>query len=157
MSMTHGRPRRWAAALVAVVAATTLVVAGTPGAASASGTRIVTGTTTCTSGIVPYGFQVNLGSGWTYADSSYQINNYTKVWTKVIPSTATSIALDSGCYVNWLEYNGYVSYPYGTWAGYSYSLTPGTSTVNSTWSCSRHPVNPGPYVRTCSLTAISYG
>jgi hypothetical protein len=156
--MTHGRPRRWAAALVALTMATTLVVLGTPGAASADGTRTITGTTTCTSGIIPYGFQVNYGTGWTGADSSYISNYYTKVWTKVIPSSATSIALDSGCYVNWQEYYGYVYYPYGTWVGYTYSLTPGTSTVNTTWSCSRNPVYPGPPVeRSCSLTAISYG
>jgi hypothetical protein len=149
--MTIGRLRRRALAFGLLVAVATAVTAAPPPAA-ADGTRIVNGATTCASGSVSYGFSVNLGSGWTYADSSYQSDSRTKVWTKVIPSSATSIALDSFCYYADPDF-----FPYGTWNGYTYSLVPGTSTVNSSWVCDRHPVYPGPFIRTCSLTAISYG
>lgn len=149
--MTIGRLRRRAFAVGMLVAIATTVTA-MPQPASADGTRTINGTTTCAIGGPSYGFQVNLGSGWTYADSSYQSDSRTKVWTKVIPSSATSVALDSFCYYADPDF-----YPYGTWTGWTYSLTPGTSTVNSTWVCDRHPVYPGPFVRTCALTAISYG
>jgi hypothetical protein len=156
-SMTMARLRRAAAGLSALVVTAALTVTATPQPAAADGTRTITGTTSCFTGIVPFGFSVNYGSGWTYADSSYQIpGTQIKVWTKVIPSTATSIALDTFCYYSWSEYNGTASWPYGTWIGYTYSLTPGTSTVNSRWYCNRYPVNPGPFVRTGSLDTISY-
>lgn len=148
--------RRASAALSALVVTVALAVTATAQPAAAFSTRTITGTTRCLTGIVPFGFSVNYGSGWTPADSSYQIpGTQTKVWTKVIPSSATTIALDSFCYYNWSEYNGYAFWPYGTWTGYTASLTPGTSTLNSTWYCDRYPVNPGPWVRTCSLSAIS--
>lgn len=132
----------------------------TPQPASADGTRTLVATTTCRSGIVPFGFQLNWGSGWTsdFPGSSYQIpGTQTKVLTATIPGAATSIALDTFCYANRDEYYGRVSYPYGTWIGYTSGLTPGASRVSSTWSCDRYPVYPGPWVRTCSLAAISYG
>jgi len=150
--MITGRLRRRAIAYGMLTAVATMAVAAaTPQPASADGTRTVNGATTCASGGLPYGFQVDLGAGWTYADSSYQSDSRTKVWTKVIPSSATSIALDSFCY-----YANPDFFPYGTWTGWTYSLTPGTSTVNSSWVCDRHPVYPGPFIRTCALTGISY-
>ncbi|HEX6470667.1 MAG TPA: hypothetical protein VF069_16325 [Streptosporangiaceae bacterium] len=157
--MFAARLRRSAATLGAVGAAAALVVTGTPQLASADGTRTIVGSTTCASGIVPYGFYVDYGSGWTpYGGTSvWPAGTQTKIWTWVIPSTATSFALDTFCYANSTEYNGQVSYPYGTWEGYTYSLTPGTSTINSTWRCDRYPVYPGPWIRTCSMTSISYG
>ncbi|MEQ4305120.1 hypothetical protein ABNF97_27690 [Plantactinospora sp. B6F1] len=88
--------------------------------------------------------------------SPFSPTNPTRTWTKVIPASATSIKLDVRCYLNWSEYYGYEFYPEGSWQGSTYSLTPGTSPINSTWSCDRRPVNPGPWVRTCTLTAISY-
>jgi hypothetical protein len=155
--MTTGGLRRAAVGLITLIVTVALAAIATPQPAGANSTRTITGTTSCLTGIVPFGFSVNYGSGWTSADSSYQIpGTQTKVWTKVIPSTATAIALDSFCYYSWSEYNGLASWPYGSWAGNTASLTPGTSTVNSTWYCDRYPVNPGPWVRTCTLSTISY-
>lgn len=159
ISMITGRLRRRAGVFGSLAAAATLLATtATPQLASADTTRTVTGSTTCTSGIEPYGFQVNYGAGWTSDGTSvWPPGTKTKIWTWVIPSSATSIALDTFCYYNDLEYNGRAFYPYGTWNGYTYSLTPGTSNVTSSWSCGRYPVYPGPFVRTCSLTSISYG
>ncbi|MDG4786025.1 hypothetical protein O7626_08820 [Micromonospora sp. WMMD1102] len=81
----------------------------------------------------------------------------TRLWTKAIPASATTIALDVRCYQSWSEYYGYVFFPEGTWQGSYHSLTPGTSTVSSTWSCARQPVAPGPWIRTCNLTSMSTG
>jgi hypothetical protein len=153
-----GRLRRGVAALSGLSAAVALFVTATPQFASADATRTIIGSTTCASGIVPYGFQVNYGSGWTYdgGTSVWPAGTQTKIWTWTIPSSATGFSLDTFCYANGTEYNGQISYPYGTWQGYGASLTPGTSTINSTWRCDRYPVYPGPWVRTCSLTSISY-
>jgi hypothetical protein len=165
---TTGKLRRIAAALGLLAAATVSAVTVAAQPAAADGTRIINGTTTCTSGIVPFAPWVNLGGGpgwpgapgpgWLPADSSYQVpGTQTKVWTKVIPASTTSIALDVKCYLSMSEYYGYVTYPQGTWQNWVYSLTPGTSTINSTWSCTRQQVYPGPWIRTCARTAISYG
>jgi hypothetical protein len=149
-SMTITRLRRRALTLGVLVAVAAAATAA-PQPAIADGTRIINGTTTCANGTVSYGFSVNLGAGWEYADSSYQVDSRTKVWTKVISSSATSVALDSFCY-----YSNPDFFPYGTWNGWTYSITPGTSTINSSWTCDRHPVYPGPFIRTCAMTAISY-
>lgn len=162
-----GRLRRSAVALGLLATTTVASVTVAPSPAAADGTRIITGSTTCTSGLPPVGPYVGVngggwpgapGPGWLPVDSIYQVpGTQTRVWTKVIPASATSIALDVRCYVNWSEYYGYTTFPEGTWQGSSYGLTPGTSTVNSTWSCARQPVAPGPWVRTCAMTAVSSG
>jgi hypothetical protein len=159
MSLIASKISRGLVALGVLVAAVAMSAAVVARPAAADGTRTITGSTTCTSGIVPYGFSVNYGSGWTYegGTSIWLPGTQTKVWTWVIPSSATSFALDTFCYANSAEYNGTVMYPQGTWEGYPASLTPGTSNVTSAWSCGRYQVYPGPWVRTCSATSISYG
>lgn len=159
MSTKSTTKLRRAAVAVGLLAASAVLSVTTTGQAPAlaDATRVITGATSCASGIVPYSPYVNYGSGWVGADSSYQIpGTQTKVWTKVIPASATGIELDMFCYANWQEYNGQLFYPYGTWQGYGTSFTPGTSTITSGWLCDRFPVYPGPWVRTCTLSSISY-
>jgi hypothetical protein len=150
MSMTM---RRKALALTSVAAAALAVLVGTPQPAAATTTRTITGSTTCVSGVVPFVPNVNWGSGWVPADSSYQIpGTETKVWTATIPASANSIALDMFCY----SYK-WDTFPYGTWQGWFYNISPGTSTITSTWRCDRHSVYPGQWIRLCDLTGASYG
>lgn len=156
--MSTDRLRRRVAAFGTVIATAALFVAAAPQAASAEGTRTLIASTTCTSGIVPFGFTITLNSGTATGGSSAQIpGTQTKVLTITIPSDATTVAMDSFCYAHWGEYHGQVSYPYGTWIGYTASITPGTSTVNSTWSCSRQSYLYNQWQRSCSLTGVSYG
>jgi hypothetical protein len=160
MIAAHSRRTTLAFVSMAAMAAAMLFTAATPHRALADGTRTIHGTVTCTSGIVPFGFQFDWGSGWTPGDpsttSGYQVDAQTKAWTTVIPSSATGIALDTFCYADSGEYNNEYSWPYGAWQGNWASLTPGTSTVNTTWSCERYPYYYG-WVRECTMTAVSYG
>jgi len=65
--------------------------------------------------------------------------------------------MDAFCYPSWAAYNSPSSPgPFGQWRGYGIFITPGSSTVNSTWSCWWGQVYPGPYVRECGKTALSY-
>ncbi|MEJ3748213.1 hypothetical protein WEI85_33625 [Actinomycetes bacterium KLBMP 9797] len=167
--MATGRLRRITATLGLLAMTTVAAVAVAPPPAMADSTRIISGTTSCYGGAVPPvgpyvgvdsgGWPGAPGPGWLPVDSvsPFDRTNPTRVWTKVIPASATSIKLDVRCYVSWSEYYGYITFPEGTWQGSTYSLTPGTSTINSTWSCNRQPVAPGPWVRTCTLTAMSSG
>ena len=154
--MTTATRRRKAATLSTVFAAAALLATAAPQAAMADATRTLSVPVTCASGIVPYGLSVNNGSGWYYPNGSSYAVGGTKYFTVDIPTTATSLALDTFCYYSLQEYNGQVSYPNGTWEGYTYTITPGTSTINTTAACVREPVYPGPWVRYCSLTAITY-
>jgi hypothetical protein len=161
--------RRITATLGLLATTTVTAVAVAPSPAAADSTRIISGSTNCYgTGVPPVGPYVGVnsggwpgspGPGWLPVDSVSPFNpgTPTRVWTKVIPASATSIALDVRCYVSWSEYYGYIFFPEGTWQGSTYGLTPGTSAINTTWSCARQPVAPGPWVRTCTMTAISYG
>lgn len=167
--MASGRLRRITATLglLAMTTVAAVTVAASP--AAANSTRIINGSTDCygtpVAPVGPYlgvdggGWPGAPGPGWSTTDSVSPFNpsNPIRTWSKVIPATATSIKLDVRCYLSWSEYYGYVTSPEGTWQGYSYSLTPGTSTINSSWSCERKPVAPGPWIRTCTLTGITYG
>jgi hypothetical protein len=74
-----------------------------------------------------------------------------------IPASASSLALDTHCYLDMAEYNGGPAWPEGMWEGYTYSITPGTSTINTTASLWRGPVYPGVWVRYCTISGITYG
>ena len=65
--------------------------------------------------------------------------------------------MDAFCYQNISEYYGYEHYPYGYWIGYAARLSPGTSTVNTTWACTRRTEYPGVMIRRCDLTSVSSG
>lgn len=123
--------RRRAAAFAAAVAALLLTAAAAPSPAAADSTRTVNSYVTCSDGTMMYGFEINYGQGWTYnalGASGYIVNSGEKEVTFIIPSSATSIALDTYC--------GGQGFVEGTnWEGYTYTLTPGTSTVTANWVC----------------------
>jgi hypothetical protein len=84
-----------------LIAAPLLLIGITPQLASAdSGTRTINSYVTCADGTLIYGFAINYGTGWTYTAlgaSGYQVNSYEKEVTFIVPSTATSVALDTYC------------------------------------------------------------
>ncbi len=150
-----GLHRRANAIWVAI--ATVLLFASTASpAASADTMRTLNVALSCSSGIVPFGLSVNNGSGWYYPNGSSYAVGGTKYFTVFIPASASSFAFDTKCYYNIDEYYGYVSYPDGSWQGYTYSLTPGTSTINMTASLWRGPVNPGPWVKYGTVSSLTY-
>jgi hypothetical protein len=166
--MIGRRLRRAAGTFWAAVAAVLLLAVAVPSTASAAGTRTITGRTQCNFNL-PYGFSYSYASpsgtdwtGWlTSGISVIAIDTVSKTWSATIPATAGLFALDTHCYVDQVEFNGPFSYPYGTYVGFTAGLTPGTSTVTSTWSCYRgYPqfyYPPGGIVRTCAMTSASYG
>lgn len=143
--------RRRAVTSGALAAASLLLVGATPQLAAADGTRTINSYVTCADGTMMYGFEINYGSGWTYTAlgaSGYIVNSGEKEVTFVVPSSASSVALDTYC-----GGNGYVEN--SMWEGYTYSLTPGTSTATANWTCALYPYY-GPIIRTCQLNSISY-
>jgi hypothetical protein len=153
--ISNGSRRRVNAIRVAI--ATVALFAGIASPpASADTMRTLNVALSCSSGIVPFGLSVNNGSGWYYpSGSSYAVGG-TKYFTVSIPASASLFEFDTKCYYNIDEYYGYVFYPDGSWLGYSYSLTPGTSTINMTASLWRGPVNPGPWVKYGTVSSITY-
>lgn len=154
MFRTGSRRRRdvvWAA-----IAAILLFGGTAAPAASADTMRTLNVALSCASGSVPFGMAVNNGSGWYYPNGSSYVVGHTKYFTVFIPAAANSFAFDTMCYYNSAEYNGQVVYPDGYWEGYTYSLTPGTSTINMTASMWRGPVYPGPWVKYATVSSITY-
>jgi hypothetical protein len=153
--MTKTTVRRRTAALGSAVAALLLSAAAVPSAASADSSRTINSYVTCADGTLMYGFEINYGAGWTYTAlgaSGYQVNSYEKEVTFIVPSSASSVALDTYC-----GGNGYVEN--SSWVGYTYSLTPGTSTATANWVCSLYPYAYYGYYttyRSCNLSSISY-
>jgi hypothetical protein len=150
MALAHLRRRAVTSGTLA--AATVLLVGGTAQFAAADGTRTINSYVTCADGTMMYGFEINYGSGWTstaLGASGYVVNSGEKEVTFVVPSSAGSVALDTYC-----GGNGYVEN--STWEGYTYSLTPGTSTATATWTCNLFTYLYGQVERTCALDSISY-
>jgi hypothetical protein len=131
----------------------TLFIAGTPQTASA-GTRTMTGTIGCTSGLPPLGFIVNIGGGYLYPPAP---GASTRQYTLTIPTDTVGITIDTWCAYTANEYHYGQQWPYGTWQGYSYSVSAGTGAVTADYVCSRYPWLYGQWVRTCSRTSITYG
>ncbi len=153
--MTKTAVRRRATALGSAIAALLLSAAVVPSPASADTGRTINSYVTCADGTLMYGFAINYGAGWTYTAlgaSGYQVNSYEKEVTFIVPSTANSVALDTYC-----GGNGYVEN--SSWVGYTYSLTPGTSTATANWTCDLYQYAYYGYYttyRSCSLDSISY-
>ncbi|HZP52883.1 hypothetical protein [Actinocrinis sp.] len=154
--MTKAAVRRRAAAFGSALGALLLSAAAVPSSASADSGRAINSYVTCSDGTLMYGFAINYGSGWTYTAlgaSGYQVNSQEKEVTFIVPTTANSVALDTYC-----GGNGYVEN--SNWVGYTYSLTPGTSTATANWVCSLYQYAYYGYYttdRSCNLTSISYG
>ncbi|MEN3356998.1 MAG: hypothetical protein V7637_980 [Mycobacteriales bacterium] len=164
--MIRRRLRKTAVTFWAAVAATLFFAVAVPGTASAVPMRTITGRTTCNFNL-PYGFYISYaspsGTDWTPWISSgisvIAIDSVSKTWTTTIPTTAGLFALDTFCYADQNEYDGRVFYGTGQYIGYTARLTPGTSSIQSTWSCFRGQGGFGfnGYVHSCTMTAAAYG
>jgi hypothetical protein len=145
--MAAKRLRKRLIAIFSAIAAVALVSLAAPQSASADTMRTFNVALTCTTGL-PYGMSVDNGSGWYYPNGSSYASGTTKYFSVYIPASASSLAINTGYCDNQPQT------PY--WEGYSYSITPGTSTISANGDCRDMYVYPGPYVRYCSLTSLTY-
>jgi hypothetical protein len=151
--LTRGLRRRGAAlcAAIGAVGLTSLAVAP---AASADTMRTLNLAFSCSTGL-PYGLEVNTGSGWYYpSGSSYAVGDV-KYFTVSIPASAGSLAYQPSFCDNQPTGGGYP-----LWEGYTYGLTPGTSTVNASGNCNDYNYSVGFGVTYlfyyCSLSSLTY-
>ncbi|MBS2966224.1 hypothetical protein KGA66_24480 [Actinocrinis puniceicyclus] len=115
-----------AAALCSAVATVGLASLAVAPPASADTMRTLNLAITCETGLA-YGLEVDTGSGWYFPNgSSYVSGNY-KYFTVYIPASASLLEYQPTYCDNQPTAN---SQP--MWEGYSYSITPGTSTINAT-------------------------
>lgn len=139
--------RRRTAALVSASAALLLAAVAVPQSASADTMRTLQVALSCSYGL-PYGMSVDNGSGWYYPDGSSYASGSVKYFTVSIPASATALAINT----SFCENDPQTPY----WEGYRYSITPGTSTISANGYCNDEYVYPGPFVRYCSLTSLTY-
>ncbi|WP_225848911.1 hypothetical protein [Streptomyces sp. HPF1205] len=145
--MSRSGLRRRIAALGSAVAAVVLLAVAVPQSASADTMRTFNVALSCSTGL-PYGLSVDNGSGWYYPDGSSYASGGVKYFTVYIPASASSLAINTSFCDN------DPTTPY--WEGYRYSITPGTSTISANGYCNDEYVYPGPFVRYCSLSALTY-
>ncbi|WP_155341448.1 hypothetical protein [Acrocarpospora corrugata] len=130
---------------------TAALIVSIPQSATATTTRVLQGSATCTDGWYPSSLQIAapVNSGYTAAQNQVAVPaTHAIQFTNTISSTATSARLDARC-GGFFGENAYFSYVPA-------NLTPGTTTVNVTWQCSRFPVYPGPYVHKCDAASVTY-
>jgi hypothetical protein len=145
--MTRRTTARRLAALGAATAAALLIASAAPQPASADATRTFQLALSCSYGL-PYGLSVNTGSGWYYPDGSSYASGSVKYFTVQLPQTASTLAINTGfCDTD-------PTTP--TWEGNTYAITPGSSTLSATGYCLDEYVYPGPFVRYCSLSSLTY-
>ncbi|MFI0941921.1 hypothetical protein [Streptomyces sp. NPDC021020] len=142
--------RSTAARLVALGSATAaalLLAAAAPQSASAETTRTLNLALSCSYGL-PYGLSVDNGSGWYYPDGSSYASGGVKYFTVQIPASATALAINTG----FCETDPQTP----MWEGNRYTITPGTSTISANGYCLDEYVYPGPFVRYCSVSGLTY-
>ena len=144
--------RRAALALGVAIAAAAMLAAVTPSSASADALRPLNVSLSCSQGGLPYGYSVNTGSGWytPAASGDATVVGGTKTFHLLIPTTATSLAVNTYC-------NG----QQGTlWQGYTYGISAGTSTINASGYCNTYQYSVGYgityWLTYCSLPSITY-
>ncbi|WP_327287633.1 hypothetical protein [Streptomyces sp. NBC_01198] len=145
--MISGRLRRRMVALGSAAASVLFVAVAAPQPASADTMRTFQVALSCSAGL-PYGLSVDNGSGWYYPDGSSYASGGVKYFTVSIPASAAALAINTGFCENDPQT------PY--WEGYRYTITAGTSTISANGNCQDMYVYPGPYVRYCSLSSLSY-
>ncbi|WP_333767497.1 hypothetical protein [Streptomyces sp. IBSBF 2435] len=145
--MIAERLRKRLIALSSATAAVVLIALAAPQSASADTMRTFNVALSCSSGL-PYGLSVDNGSGWYYPSGSSYASGNTKYFTVSIPASASALAINTGFCDNETQT------PY--WEGYRYSIVPGTSTISANGNCQDMYVYPGPFVRYCSVTALTY-
>lgn len=152
--MKSGWVSRRAVAVGLPVAASVLLTFATSPAALAGTTRTLNLSFSCSTG-EPYGLQVNTGSGYYQpSGSSYAVGDV-KYFTVTISSTATTLQFMPLSCDN--EPSG--SGPDPWWN--SYTLTPGTSTINASGYCDDFTYNYGggepALIFDCSISSLTYG
>lgn len=120
MSLRGGR--RAFFAILASVGLASLAVAP---AASADTLRTLNLAYSCATGL-PYGLEVNTGSGWYYPNGSSHASGTTKYFTVYISASASTLAYQPSYCDGQPNIQGYP-----LWEGYTYNITPGTSTINA--------------------------
>ena len=121
MSLRGGR-RAFFAILASVGLASLAVVPP----ASADTLRTLNFAFSCSTGL-PYGLEVNTVSCWYYPTGSSYAVGTTKYFTVYISASASSIAYQPSYCDGQPQVRGYP-----LWEGYTYNITPGTSTLNAT-------------------------
>lgn len=153
--MMSGLMRGRVAAIGLSVAAAALSTFAAPSSAMADSTRTLNLSFTCATGL-PYGLQVNTGSGWYMPNgSSYASGNY-KFFTVSISAGATSLQY-MPLYCDNEPSGG--SGPDPWWR--SASITPGASAINATGYCQDYNYNYGggqpALIFDCSISSLTYG
>lgn len=153
--MVHRTARGRKLAFGATLATVALTSLALPPAASADTMRTLNLAYSCTTGL-PYGLEVNTGSGWYFPNGSSYASGTTKYFTVYIPASATSIAYQPTYCDNEPTAGGYNA----SWEGYTYGIAPGTSTINATGNCDDYDYSIG-YNDTyllyyCSINSLSY-
>jgi hypothetical protein len=147
--------RSKAAAIGLPLAAGAVLTFAAPSPALADSTRTLNLSFSCATGL-PYGLQVNTGSGWYTPSGSSYIAGNVKVFTVSISAGATLLQYMPGYCDN--EPSG-GSGPDPWW--HSTSLTPGTSTITATGSCQDFTYNFGggqpALIFDCTISSLSYG
>jgi hypothetical protein len=146
--------RRNRIAVGATLAAAGLVSLAVAPAASADTMRTLNLSFSCATGL-PYGLEVNTGSGWYYPSGSSYAVGTTKVFTVSIPASATMLEYQPTYCDNQPTGGGYP-----LWEGYSYGIAPGTSTVNAVGGCADYTYSLGYGVTYllyyCSISSLTY-
>jgi hypothetical protein len=157
----HGRSvpmktgwRRRGRAFGATLAAVGLAALAMPSAASADTMRTLNLAFSCATGL-PYGLEVNTGSGWYYPNGSSYASGTTKYFTVYIPASASMLEYQPTYCDNQPTGGGYPM-----WEGYSYGISPGSSTINATGGCQDYNYSVGYGVTYlfyyCSISSLSY-
>lgn len=123
--MIKGSLRKRIIALCAASAAVLATTIAAPPAASADTMRTMVLSFSCDTGL-PYGLYINVGSGWYSPPGSSYADGITKVFTISIPASASVFYYEPSYCDNQPMSGGYPTY-----GGYSYSINPGTSTINA--------------------------
>ena len=134
----------------AAILATT-VAASPPASADTMRTMVLS--YSCGTGL-PYGLYINTGSGWySPPGSSYAVGS-TKVFTISIPASVSSFAYEPSYCENQPQVRGYP-----LWEGYTYGISPGTSTINASGYCADYEYDYYGYAYLlyyCSISSLTY-
>lgn len=151
--MVERGPRGRKRAFFAMLATVGLASLAVSPAASADTMRTVNLAFSCATGL-PYGLEVNTGSSWYYPNGSSYAVGTTKYFTVYIPASASTFAFQPSYCDNQPTGGGYP-----LWEGYTYNITPGTSTINATGYVNDYNYDYSGYAYLlyyCSLSSLSY-
>ena len=121
--------RRRAVAFWSAIAIGLLLTLATSPAASAGTTRTLNLTFSCSTGAA-FGMEVSTGGAWSSFNYS---GDESGEFTVSIPASATTLEYSPASCDGQDPSGELYSGPY--WSGYSYTITPGTSTINANGSC----------------------